>query len=148
MSNAKIIASKAHSGQKYGALDYIEHIEMVRHKVRELFGDGGEEDRILDDVAILHDVVEDSDLTFDDIREQIGFHTYELDRLIDALRAITKLESETRKDYIVRCVENPLARMVKIADTLSNLECSIRDGDQRRIFKYTNQIERIYAFSH
>ncbi|MCG7550898.1 hypothetical protein [Pseudoalteromonas sp. Of7M-16] len=148
MAMAYLIASYAHKDQKYGEQDYIVHVNMVRNKTHELFACGDyKRDFMLDDLACLHDVIEDTELTIEDIRAKIGHKPYPVEQLIKALEAITKQDQESREDYIARCVENPLARKVKIADTLSNLECSIKSNNQRRISKYTNQIKRIYELA-
>ncbi|MCR6656619.1 MAG: hypothetical protein NVV63_12595 [Opitutus sp.] len=105
------IATKAHEGQtrRDGRTPYIEHPRAVANKVR-AYG--------LDHVcvAILHDVLEDSDLSPIDLTEQ-GVPlaiVLEVDRL-------TKREGETYNEFIARIRPFPVARRVKIADILHNL---------------------------
>ncbi len=66
-------------------------------------------------VAVLHDVVEDSDYTFKKLEEK-GFS----EEIIEALEALTKRESESYKDFILRVKKNKLASQVKIADLKDN----------------------------
>ena len=94
---------------------------------------------------MLHDVLEDSSFTEADLRERLKGYD-RLDDLMEALDAITKRPGESRDDYLHRCCANPFAWKVKIADTLSNLECSVISGKKRRIMKYTTQIQKLYSF--
>lgn len=101
------IAKVAHADQKYGPQDYIEH--PIR--VAEAF-----DDPTLKIVALLHDVVEDSNVTVEDIRKRFG------SAIADAIEAITRRDA-TYHDYILfKVARNSLARKVKIADLLDNLE--------------------------
>ncbi|GAB1421923.1 HD domain-containing protein [Anaerolineales bacterium] len=67
-------------------------------------------------VGILHDVVEDSDLTFNDLLEQ-GFPA----RIVEAIKCLTHPKEEAWMDYIERIGQNPLATRVKLADLQDNL---------------------------
>lgn len=127
------MAGLAHRGQKYdGAFDYLNfHVHGVCEKYLALFGSYGDEGHT---VAMLHDVVEDSNTTIEDVMNMFGFNVGE------AVYAITKLKGEHRLDYLARCCANEVARKVKIADTLFNLEYSIKKQDQQRIEKYTSQL--------
>ena len=66
-------------------------------------------------VAVLHDVVEDTDWTLQQIRVE-GFP----EKIILAIDAITKRENETYFEYIYRVKNNPLATKVKLADLQHN----------------------------
>lgn len=130
---ARDMAELAHRGQKYdGVFDYLNfHVKGVCEKYLALFGSYGDYGHA---VAMLHDVVEDSNTTIEDVIGMFGFNVG------DAVYAITKLKGEHRLDYIARCRANDVARKVKIADTLLNLEYSIKKQDQVRIEKYTSQL--------
>lgn len=127
------MAELAHRGQKYdGAFDYLKfHVHGVCEKYLTLFGSYGDVGHV---VAMLHDVVEDSSTTIEDVMNMFGFNVG------DSVYAITKLKGEHRLDYLARCCANDIALKVKIADTLFNLEYSIKKQDQKRIEKYTNQL--------
>jgi len=71
-----------------------------------------EDERIL---ALLHDIVEDTDFTLDDVAE-LGFG-----HLKDALDCLTRRDTETYKEFIIRISKNRLATAVKIADLKHNL---------------------------
>jgi GTP diphosphokinase / guanosine-3',5'-bis(diphosphate) 3'-diphosphatase len=105
------IAVKAHAGQvDKGGEPYVLHPLRVMLRMRT------EAERIL---AVLHDVVEDSDYTFDDLRSE-GFAA----DVIEALEAVTKLPGESRIDAAKRAAQNPLARAVKLADNAENSDLS------------------------
>ena len=97
------VAAKAHEGQKdQGELSYI------LHPLRVMNGVEGEEAKI---VAILHDVIEDSPVTEEDLRQE-GFS----ESVITALACLTHRKGEPYADYVIRCKGNDIVRMVKRAD--------------------------------
>lgn len=141
ITNARDMAMEWHDGQLYGEKAYITHIADVEHKVIFLYKDDDDID-LLRFIACLHDLFEDTECTEDEVRARLG--RYEaLDDLIEALHAITKQKYEKREEYLIRCSANKLALKVKLADTLCNLEHSVRTGEERRILKYTNQINKL-----
>jgi (p)ppGpp synthase/HD superfamily hydrolase len=62
-------------------------------------------------VALLHDVVEDTDYTLDDLRE-MGF----AEEVIEALGLLTHDDNVPYMDYVATVKENSIARAVKLAD--------------------------------
>lgn len=74
-------------------------------------------------VAALHDVVEDTWVTLDTLREA-GFPA----EVVDAVDAISQREGEHFFDYIRRCKRNPLAKLVKLADLDDNSDPRRRYG--------------------
>ena len=73
-------------------------------------------------VALLHDVVEDSDLTLVDLR-QIGFG----DTVIAALALLTHDPAVEYMDYVRAIKDNPIARAVKLADLRHNSDLTRLD---------------------
>ena len=73
-------------------------------------------------LALLHDVVEDSDTTIDDIRK-MGFP----DEITEALSLLTHERSVPYMEYVRKISENPLARKVKIADLTHNSDLTRMD---------------------
>ena len=107
------IATRAHAGQvDKGGNPYINHPLAVAKGVE------GEKLKI---VAILHDVLEDTDLTAEDLLTA-GFEK----ELVDAVLVLTHARdgSVSYEDYICLVKTNPLARVVKIADIHHNLDLS------------------------
>ena len=96
------------------------------------------EDSII--VALLHDVVEDSHYTFEEI-ESYGFSP----SIITALRLLTHEDSEDYITYIHRVKENELARIVKLADLKHNSDESrlshMDDKVRERLNRYAESIK-------
>ena len=103
------IAQQAHTGQvdKSGK-PYIEHPLRVSAKFTQPTHQC---------VALLHDVLEDSDYTSDDLRVA-GIS----DEVIDAVVALTHLKNEPLDQYYERIKKNPLALTVKLADIEDNTD--------------------------
>jgi (p)ppGpp synthase/HD superfamily hydrolase len=122
------IAIKAHAGQyrRDGVTSYIYHVYEVAKRVKK-FGD----DHVC--VALLHDVIEDSDITADDLLKE-GVP----ENIVEAVSLLTKYVGMTYKKYIVEVKANELARRVKIADMLSNLA---DDPTDNQIKKYAKGLD-------
>ena len=80
------------------------------------------DDEITTCVALLHDVVEDSDVTLDDLIEQ-GFPQ----EVIDAVALLTHEDSVPYMEYVKRIKSNPVATKVKIADLEHNSDLTRLD---------------------
>ena len=85
--------------------------------------------------AVLHDVVEDTDWTFDRLRRE-GFPT----RILEVLDALTRREDEDYLAFVRRSRINPIARTVKLADLTDNMDLSRLPSpsarDRARLEKY------------
>ena len=116
------IAARAHAGQvdKAGA-------PYIFHPLRVMFAVKTPEQKM---TAILHDVVEDTDVTFEYLRTE-GFST----EVLDAVKALTKADGEARLDAARRAANNAIARIVKLADVTDNMDIS----------RITNPSEKDYA---
>ena len=90
-------------------------------------------------VALLHDVVEDTDYTLDDLRE-MGFS----EEVCDALDCMTHRKGVPYMDYIMKIRQNPLATKVKLADPAHNSDRTrfdrMTEQDYRREEKYREAI--------
>lgn len=73
-------------------------------------------------VALLHDVVEDTQVTFADL-EEMGFSR----EVIEAIRLMTHPEGVPYMEYVARIKDNPIARRVKLADLKHNSDLSRLD---------------------
>lgn len=94
-------------------------------------------------VGILHDVIEDTDWTFEALENE-GFSI----EVIAALRCVTKLsEDEDYDSFTERVAQNPLAVAVKINDLLDNLDVtryqSLGEKDLARLNKYLKAYRRL-----
>ncbi len=103
------IAARAHAGQRDKAgRPYILHPLRVMLAVR------SEHEQL---AAVLHDVLEDTRVTLDDLQRE-GFPL----EVLEAVLALTRAKDETRIDAAVRAAANPIARNVKLADVNDNVE--------------------------
>ena len=73
-------------------------------------------------VALLHDVIEDTDYTTDDIR-RMGFS----ENVLNALSLLTHDDGVPYMDYVLKLKANPIARAVKLADLKHNSDFSRLD---------------------
>lgn len=93
-------------------------------------------------VALLHDVVEDSDYTADYLKSE-GIPS----NIVDAVLALTKNEGEDYESFIERVLTNKLAIKVKIADIEDNINVlrlkSISNTDLQRVEKYHRSWQKL-----
>jgi hypothetical protein len=117
LRKAVFMAVKAHRGQveKSGGA-YIDH----PLRVHDLLID---EDDVTRVTGILHDVVEDSDVTLEEVRREFS------DEVADAVDAVTRRKDETYFEFIARAKLHPVGRKVKIAD----LKDHLRPGHEKYI---------------
>lgn len=98
-------------------------------------------------VALLHDVVEDTDMSFDDIK-RLGFD----DNVIEALKLLTHDKSVSYEDYIKKIGSNPIATKVKVADLMHNLDDSRLNSltfkDLNRLEKYRKSLEYLKVIDY
>ena len=111
LERAIAIAAAAHEGQvDKGGAPYILHPLKVMLRVNTL------EERI---VAVLHDVVEDCGVSFDDLRNE-GFS----ETVLMAIASVTKVPDESYEEFVERAAQNPIGRVVKLADLEENSDLS------------------------
>lgn len=135
LSKAIEIATKAHDGQVDKAGQ-----PYIGHPLRVMAMGTTEEEKI---VGVLHDVVEDSDWTFERLTAE-GFSS----EVVDALQCVTKLsESEPYDKFIQRVKANPLAVKVKINDLTDNMDIRrlayISEKDVKRLRKYLKAYKQL-----
>ena len=127
LTNALLIATQAHQTQTDKAGQ-----PYILHPLRLMMQFQQEDLQI---VALLHDVVEDSDTTLDDLRTA-GF----AELIIQAVDALTRRKGEDYQAFIARAAKNPLAASVKIADLTDNLDVKrlplLTEKDFQRLTKY------------
>ena len=95
-------------------------------------------------VALLHDVVEDTEYTLQDIAA-MGFPQ----EVLEALALMTHDEAVPYMDYVARLKGNPIARTVKLADLRHNSDLTRLDAvDEKalaRIKKYRKAMTELLA---
>ena len=91
-------------------------------------------------VALLHDVVEDTDITFEEL-QKIGFN----DEIIEALKLMTHDVNVPYMDYVREIKNNQIAAKVKLADLKHNSDLTrldvIDENAKQRVEKYKQAIE-------
>ena len=92
--------------------------------------------------ALLHDVIEDTPVTADDLRRE-GFH----EAVIAAVLCVTHRKDEPYADYVVRCKGNEVARRVKLADLEDNARLSRTLLRRGRVASDLDRIRR-YVLSY
>ena len=129
------IATEAHRGQfdKAGN-DYIQH------PLRVMAAGKTTDEKI---VGVLHDVVEDTDWTFEQLAAE-GFSR----EVIEALRCVTKLsDSEPYDKFIARVKTNKLAVAVKLNDLTDNMDIRrlpyLSDKNVKRLKKYLRAYKQL-----
>lgn len=125
-------ANKAHMGQKDKAgNDYITHPLWVSNHL---------DTETLKVAALLHDTVEDTNTTLEDISHEFGTEIKE------AIDSLTKRENEDYLGYVERAKNNPIAKEVKIMDIRHNMDLSRVDGEptDADFFRIENKYKPAY----
>lgn len=134
LEKAIALAANAHKGQVDKAGD-----PYILHPLRLMLSRKNEPERIC---AVLHDVIEDTDITLDNLRNQ-GFS----EEVITALDALSRRENESYDDFISRILDNKLACYIKLADLKDNMDLSRievpTERDYQRTEKYRKAADRI-----
>jgi (p)ppGpp synthase/HD superfamily hydrolase len=105
------IAAAAHAGQ----LDKADQ-PYILHPIKVMLRVSSDAERM---AAVLHDVVEDTPITLDQLASE-GFSV----AVLDAIDALTKRPGESRMEAAARAAQNPIARVVKLADNAENMDIS------------------------
>ena len=140
-------AAKAHLGQTFPGTDlpYIMHVSFVCIEIMAaLTVEKGWDGDLAVQCALLHDVVEDTKITLEDLQRPFG------ERVVDGVKALTKDEAipETHRlsDSLMRITEQPREIwMVKLADRITNLQPPPPGWTKEKISNYLADAHRIHA---
>jgi (p)ppGpp synthase/HD superfamily hydrolase len=124
-----VIVTNAHAGQfDRGGSPYILHPLKVMHYLKS-------DDEELMAIALGHDVIEDTSVTYKDLREA-GI----TERVIEGIRALTKVPGETYAEYKERVFASEDAMRVKMSDLRHNTDVrrlkGVTEKDIARMAKY------------
>ncbi|QDQ27605.1 HD domain-containing protein [Chitinimonas arctica] len=126
------IAARAHAGQTDKAgQPYILHPLRIMLAVRT------PSERM---AAVLHDVVEDTSITLDDLRAE-GFS----EAVLEAVAALTKSPGEARLDAAKRAAANAIARNVKLADVADNMDLGRIPAPTEKDYARLKEYEQVRA---
>ena len=126
------IAEKAHTGQRrFNGEPYINHCFRVAANVGDCY--------LRKATAMLHDVVEDTDITLSDLVEH-GLNSF----VIDAVDSLTKQRNQAYRAYIERLSKNRIATDVKIADLCDNMNVTqLPKVDKKAIARNEKYVEAL-----
>jgi (p)ppGpp synthase/HD superfamily hydrolase len=127
IEDAIALAVRAHRGQKDRA-----GAPYILHPLRMMFRVETDAEKM---AAVLHDVVEDTDWTLDDLRAE-GFP----EEVVAAVDHLSRREDESYEEFVERAAAHPVARRVKIADLEDNMDVrrmgAVTDRDVERLTRY------------
>ena len=122
-AKAKNLAIDAHKHQKYGEHPYITHLADVVARVKTIT-----QDPEIIAAAWLHDTVEDTEVTIEQIKQQFG------DNIANIVWAVTG-HGENRKEKMANAIskiaQTPGSELVKSADRLSNVSASLANNPKK-----------------
>ncbi|KEQ21588.1 GTP pyrophosphokinase [Paenibacillus tyrfis] len=138
LTKAILIATAAHQDQlDKGNQPYI------LHPLRLMLKAPDNDSRI---VAVLHDVIEDTDVTIESLRQE-GF----AERLLEALDCLTRRDNETYEEFLQRIKPNSLARYVKLLDLEDNRDVrrikNLSEEDFERLQRYEKAVKYLLTRS-
>lgn len=133
LTRAIIIAATAHQGQmsKDGT-------PYILHPLRVMLAGRTDAERI---VGVLHDVVEDTSVTLDDLNAE-GFEPV----ILRGVESMTKRPGEDYEAFIRRCKADPVARNVKLADLADNMDLKRIPMPARKDLERLDRYRRAHAF--
>ena len=125
------IAYEAHHGQvDKGGVPYIFHPYHLAEQM---------DDEISTCAALLHDVVEDTDITFEDLSKEFPAEVMEV------LKLLTHADDEDYYVYVRRLKDNPIAKKIKLADIAHNSDQSRLVGTDMDNAKTKEYFRKKYA---
>jgi (p)ppGpp synthase/HD superfamily hydrolase len=127
LEDAIALAAEAHRGQRDKSGQ-----PYILHPIRVMLRCQTDAQRM---AAVLHDVVEDTGRTLDDLRE-LGYP----EEILAALDCLTKRDGEPYEAFVERAASDPIARVVKVADIEDNMDLrrlpGMSEKDVERIGRY------------
>jgi (p)ppGpp synthase/HD superfamily hydrolase len=131
---ARSFAIAAHGDQMYGDQPYAFHLDAVVT----LLAPFGDQAQI---AGYLHDVVEDTDVSVDKLREEFGDRIADCVALVTDEKGVNRKERKARTNAKLSAVSsvNEIALIVKAADRLANLRMSARSGSDSKLDMYRRE---------
>lgn len=129
---ALLVAERVHANQTYDIYPYIYHVKQVAYILEEL---GYDETIVI--AGILHDCLEDGDLTYNDIKKAFGLEVAEI--VFAVTDEVGRNRDERKRKTYPKIRNNWKAVVVKIADRIANIVHSM---------KYNKTMFNMYAKEH
>ena len=136
IEDAIALATEGHRGQtRPDGTPFILHPLRVALSLRD------EVDQV---AAVLHDLVEDSPITLDDLRAR-GYSA----EVVEAVDHVTRREGESYEQFVERIAPHPRARRIKLADLADNMDVrrlhAFEASDGERMARYHRAWQRLSA---
>ncbi len=130
-NEAMKLAYTAHHGQvDKSGIPYIFHPYHLAEQMQ---------DEYTTCVALLHDIVEDTDVTLEQLAEIFP------PEVVEAVALMTHREGEDYFDYVARIKTNPIARAVKLADLRHNSDSTrLENADEATLARYQAKYSKAF----
>ncbi len=141
-------AAIAHGDQKTpNNLPYVTHLTNVAMEVIHASIESKMDDAKADlaiTVALLHDIIEDTKITYDDIYSEFGID------IAEGVDALSKDKTLSKKEQMEDSINNLLAQpyeiqMVKLADRITNMQKPPKTWDGEKIYNYHKEAKFILS---
>lgn len=137
IKRAELLAKTAHRGQRYGEFSYLVHLQAVVAVLLRY----GIKDHIMLCAGWLHDTLEDTATTYEDL--ELFFGT----RLADIVGAVTEPKGGNRawrhSQTYPRTRNNPEAVIIKLADRIANVEAG---GNKVGMYRKEHAVFKKYLY--
>lgn len=145
------MAAQAHAGQAYGSAPYTVHLDAVVSILNDFFTSPNSS--VSDIAGYLHDAVEDTSLTVEDVRAKFGDSVSQIVEFLSDEPGKNRKEKKEKTYYRMRSVISKheeampewltIAIAVKCADRLANMLHSLTDN-KRLFVMYQEEFEAFY----
>lgn len=134
IEKARVFAIRAHGKQKYEDQPYEYHLRQVEELAKDF--ELSENVRV---AAWLHDVLEDTDVFFEDVMVAFGI------KVFDLVNSVTNEGGGNRKDRLQRTYQkirrNPEAVALKLCDRIANVRACIHFSNNKLMKMYVKEQE-------
>lgn len=132
---ARRVAITWHGNQKYNNQPYYYHLDQTANFARIIYRPGNLSEVHYLQTAYLHDTIEDTGKSKEDLENFFG------PLVAQAVMHLTHLKKDSYQDYILDIkANNESIRLIKIADSLSNLMNSISTKQDKKVQKYLTNL--------
>lgn len=139
LNAALVFATNAHAGQfDKSGMPYILHPLKVMHYLNT-------DNEILNAAALLHDVIEDCNVSYNDIYKLFAFDFEAGNRIVNILKCLTKQNGETKEQYKEKVFSSIDSMLIKKADLTHNSDIRRLKGITEKDIKRTIEYHTFYT---
>lgn len=121
---------------------YFNHLLRVAHYAYDTDTKSKYDRDILFDIALLHDILEDTDTTEEELKTVSDIS----EEMIEIIKILTRKKNEPYMEYIERVSQNKLATIVKLADLRDNMDIRRYDVFNESNFSLLKRYHKAYKF--